>query len=342
MNSLVSIIIVNWNGLRWLPDCFASLYAQQYKNFEIIFVDNASKDSSVLWVKQHYPATKIITNRKNLGFAQGNNVGYRQAMGNYVLFLNNDTRMTKTFLTELIRVLDSDPKIGGAQSKIRLMDHPDTLDSIGAYLTPTGFLYHYAFGQKDAPKYNKQIDLYTAKGACMMFKKSVLDKIMIQGDIFDPDYFAYFEESDMCHRIWLVGYRIVYAYKSVIYHKMGATSIGMNGTFIQYHSFKNRIRTYMKNLSLFDACAIIPLHIGIVELYGIYLLIKGKIDIWFSLQRAIGWNIRHITKTLTIRKIIHTRIYVYTPYMRAKIFRFPPIKYYYALVTDLSTYNENE
>ena len=247
MQARVSIIIVNWNGLRWLTDCFTSLYKQNYINFEIIFVDNASKDGSVSWVKKHYPDTKIIVNSENLGFAGANNVGYRKAKGEYVLFLNNDTRVTKNFLTELVNVLESDTLIAGAQSKILLMDKPDIHDSVGAFLTPTGFLYHYGFGRKDQAKYNKQINLYTAKGACMIFKADVLNRVAINGNIFDPDYFAYFEESDLCHRIWLAGYRIVYAYTSVIYHKMGATSSSMNNSFIQYHSFKNRIRSYLKN-----------------------------------------------------------------------------------------------
>src|SRR5689334_11617383 len=233
-SKLVSIIIVNWNGFKWLPDCFGSIAKQDYRQYEVVFVDNASKDDSVDWVKKHYPKTKIIINKENLGFADANNVGYRKAKGEYVLFLNNDTRVTKTFLTELVKVLQSDITIGGVQSKILLMDHPDTHDSVGAFLTPTGFLYHYGFGKKNISKYNKQINLYTAKGACMMFRKKVLDQIAIDNNIFDPDYFAYFEESDMCHRVWLAGYKIVYAYKSVIYHKMGATSAGMNNAFIQY------------------------------------------------------------------------------------------------------------
>ena len=182
---LVSIIIVNWNGIRWLVDCFGTLYAQNYKNFEIIFVDNASVDGSVAWVKKHYPKTEILINNINLGFADANNVGFKVAEGDYVLFLNNDTKVTKEFLTELVQVMQN-PTIGGAQSKILLMDKPDTHDSVGAFLTPTGFLYHYGFAKKDTQKYNREINLYTAKGACMIFRRSVLDTVAINGNIFDP------------------------------------------------------------------------------------------------------------------------------------------------------------
>lgn len=326
---LISIIIINWNGLRWLPDCFGSLTKQNYRNFEIIFVDNASKDGSVSWVKKHYPKTKICLNKENLGFADANNVGYRKVKGKYILFLNNDTRVTKTFLTELVKVLESDENIAGAQSKILLMDKPDTHDSVGAFLTPTGFLYHYGFGRKDQQKYDKQIDLYTAKGACMMFKKDVLDKVAIGGNIFDPDYFAYFEESDMCHRIWLAGYRIVYAYKSVIFHKMGATSSGMNNAFIQYHSFKNRIRSYLKNFGGYWLILILPSHLVMCQLYACLLLIRGHWRVFGAIERAHWWNLAQLFKTVRLRRIVQNVIRrVPDSSIAPKILRHPSIQYY--------------
>lgn len=330
---LISIIIVNWNGLKWLPNCFRSLDKQDYKNFEVIFVDNASKDVSVAWVKENYPKTKIIVNKENLGFADANNVGYREAKGEYILFLNNDTRVTKTFLTELITVLDKDDTIGGAQSKILLMDNPDTHDSVGAFLTPTGFLYHYGFGKKDIVKYDKEIELFTAKGACMMFRKDVLDTVAIRGNIFDPDYFAYFEESDLCHRVWLAGYRIVYAYKSVIYHKMGATSAGMNNAFIQYHSFKNRIRTYIKNLQIKFLLPTIIMQFILTEGFSLFSLLKGNLQLAWAIQRALYWNVIHLDDTLKLRDIVQKKIRRVTDNDLAKrIVYTPSLSYYIGLV----------
>ena len=331
--SLVSIIIVNWNGLRWLPDCFGSLAAQNYQNYEIIFVDNASKDESVPWVKKNYPDTMIIVNKENLGFADANNVGFKKARGEYVLFLNNDTRVTKTFLTELVEVCKKDKTIAGVQSKILLMDSPDTHDSVGAFLTPTGFLYHYGFGQKNGKKYDKQIELYTAKGACMMFKKQVLDTVSIAGNIFDPDYFAYFEESDMCHRVWLAGYRIVYAYQSVIYHKMGATSSSMNNAFIQYHSFKNRIRTYLKNYDAVNLLKILPVHLILCEGFAAVALLKGKFALSWAVQRAMFWNLVHLPATLRLRRIIQRKMRKRSDSeLETHITRRPALRYYAGLV----------
>lgn len=330
---LISIIIVNWNGLKWLPNCFRTLDKQDHKNFEVIFVDNASKDESVAWVKKNYPKTNIIINKENLGFADANNVGYKKAKGKYILFLNNDTRVTKTSLTELVTVLEKDDTIGGVQSKILLMDHPDTHDSVGAFLTPTGFLYHYGFGKKNSWKYNKEIELFTAKGACMMFRKDVLDAVSIRGDIFDPDYFAYFEESDLCYRVWLAGYRIVYAYKSVIYHKMGATSSSMNNAFIQYHSFKNRIRTYIKNFGIVNLLLILPIHVLLCEGFSAYSFLKGQFQLSWAVQKAFWWNIVHFGKTLELRNIVQTRIRkVKEGDVVKSIVRKPSLSYYMGLV----------
>lgn len=335
---LVSIIIVNWNGLKWLPECFGSLTRQQYENFEIIFVDNASRDGSVAWVKSHYPKTRICVNRENLGFADGNNVGFRIARGEYVLFLNNDTRVTRSFLTELARVMKGHKEIAGAQSKILLMDKPDMHDSVGAFLTPTGFLYHYGFAKKDQPKYDKQIDLYNAKGACMMFRREVLDTVAINGDIFDPRYFAYFEETDMCHRIWLAGYRIVYAYKSVIYHKMGATSSNLDNVFVQYHSFKNRIATYIKNLNGWNVVTILGLHLLFTEAFATVSLFRGKVPFFIAIQKAIWWNIVHYRQTLRWRRVVQRKIRKVTDgALWPFIMKRPSARYYLALLRgDLS------
>lgn len=330
---LVSIIIVNWNGLDYLKTCFDSLKQQNYPNIEILLVDNASTDNSIDWVKKRAPNTRIILNQKNLGFAESNNLGFTRSKGEFVFFLNNDTSLHKNAIYELVSCLKSDIGVGGAQSKLLLMDRPTHYDSIGAYLTPTGFLYHNAFGERDTAIFDKEIDLYSAKGAAMMFKKKVLKKIEIQGKIFDSEYFAYFEETDLCHRVWLSGYRIVYAYKSIVYHKMGATSKSMNNAFIQFHSFKNRIRTYLKNFTDIELLTILPLHLILCEFYALYLFIRGQTEVFVSINRAILWNIQNLSNTVYLRKLIWKRANkkLYN-YYRSRIIKFPSPLYFVRLM----------
>lgn len=338
-NELVSIIIVNWNGKHWLMNCIPSLYKQKYKNFEIILVDNGSTDGSIDWIENNYPKLKIVKNKINLGFAEANNQGFKRVSGKYVLFLNNDTVVTNDFLTILVRGLEKNPQIASLQSRMLLMDYPKKLDSVGAFLTATGFLYHYGIAKNWQKKYDKKIPVYSAKGACMIFKKNVLDETLVDGEVLDNDYFAYFEETDLCHRVWMAGYEIYFEPKSVIYHKMGGTSNDMKNSFIQFHSFKNRINTYLKNLSLKKLIFILPLHIIMTQFFAFLSLFKFKFDIFAATQKAIWWNIVNIKKTLKKRKYIQTNIRkIGDEGIWKQIYKNPRISYYFKLLSGLESY----
>lgn len=307
LKDLVSIIIVNWNGKDLLRICLTSLKKQNYKNIEIILVDNASIDGSVEWVTKYFSQIKIIINKKNLGFAEANNIGFKEARGEYVLFLNNDTRVTNNFIVEMLKVLKR-KNIGGVQSKILFMDDPKRLDGVGSYLTYTGFLYHQGIYAINTSKYDKEIEIFSAKGACMCFKKSVLDKILVDGDIFDRRYFAYFEETDLCFRIWLLGYKIIYVPSSIIYHKYGATSQKLKKPFIEYNSYKNRICTYIKNLETLSLIKILFPHLVICKILALIFIFKGRLDISLSIEKAIWWNLINLRRTLIYRNIIQGKI----------------------------------
>src|SRR5579859_1031068 len=174
---LVSIIIINFNGKNYLEKCLNSLENQIYKKAEIILIDNASTDGSVEFVKKKYPKVKMHINKKNQGFAEANNIGYSFSKGNYILFLNNDTIVSKNFLSELIKTIENDQSIGCVQSKILQMDNKNILDNVGTFLTFTGFLYYYGYYKKNGKKYDKQLDIYSPKGACMLFRKEILEKV---------------------------------------------------------------------------------------------------------------------------------------------------------------------
>jgi GT2 family glycosyltransferase len=327
----VSIIIVNWNGLHHLKKCLPTLKKISYPNYEVILVDNASKDKSIEYVKRFYPKIKLILNSENLGFAGGNNVGYQKATGKYVLFLNNDTEVTKDFLNKLAEKLEEDDSIGGVQSKIRSIIYRNKLDSVGAFLTNTGFLYHLGYLQRDLKKYDSTTDLYTAKGACMLFRKNVIDKV----GLFDEKFFAYFEETDFCHRVWLAGYSIKYAPESVIYHLIGGTSNKMPNAFIQFHSFKNRINSYLKNLGKTELWKILPTHIILCELAAIGFIFRGRFDLFLAINKAFYWNISNWHETMKERKKIQTKMRkVSDKSIMPLLKRSGSLKYYYYLFTN--------
>lgn len=330
-NEFVSVIIVSWNGLHWLKKNLKTFEKVTYKNYEIILVDNASTDGTVEWVKQRYPNVRILKLLKNEGFAEANNRGFEISKGKFVLFLNNDVEVTPSFISELVVVLNGNASIGGVQSKLLLLSDKNRLDSIGAFLTSTGFLYHYGFMNIDNEKLNRQINLFTPKGASMMFKKNVLLEVMIENNLFDREAFAYYEETDLAHRIWLHGKRIVYAPKSVVYHAMGGTSTKIENSFIQYHSFKNRIASFIKNISLEKLLPLLFFHLIAVQIFVFISVLKRKWNVAFAIEKALFWNVAFLPHTLAKRQVIQRAIRVQSDdFFWKEIYRTPPLRYYWA------------
>src|SRR3989344_3833683 len=176
-NPLISIIIVNWNGKKFLKHCLSSLSKISYKNIEVIFVDNASTDSSFEYARKLYPKMKIIQNSKNLGYAEGHEEAFRKCKGSLVLLLSMDTIVKKNFLDELVKVLLSKSDIGAVQPKLLMYPNKNSIDSIGSFYLPNGMLYHYGREKKHLiAKYNNSMEVFSAKGACVLFRKETLKK----------------------------------------------------------------------------------------------------------------------------------------------------------------------
>lgn len=326
---LISIIIVNWNGKKWLSRCLNSLHRQSYKNFEIIFVDNNSSDNSISFVKKKYPKIKIIKNKKNFGFAEGNNIGFKKSKGQFILLLNNDTYVQKDFLIKFIEAFRVIPNLASAQSKIILMNNHKKLDMVGAYWTDFSFLYYYGFGKNsNYERYNKPMPFFSNKGASMMIKRKVIEEI----GLFDGDFFNYYEETDFCHRAWLSGYQCWYWPKAICYHALGGTSSKFDNSLVQYHNFKNKLKSFLKNFEIKSLIKIVPVYIFLCIILSIVYLIKGKYRHAFAIYFGILWNIKNIKKTLVQR--------IYTQKFRKKTDndilgitkKNPNLIYYYLLI----------
>lgn len=304
---LVSIIIVNWNGGEVLRQCLESLAKINYPNWELVIVDNGSTDESITGVMSTtgITRTKIIKNRENLGFAKANNQGYKKARGKYILLLNNDTRVTSDFLSKLVARAEEDSSIGVIQPKIFLMDRPGYLDNAGSFLTRIGFFYHWGFLEKDGPEFEQERDIFSAKGACMLIKHSVIEEVgLLQGNklcLFDEDFISYFEETDFCWRVWLAGYRVVYYPRAKIYHKVGFTIRRLDTSNINYHYYKNRITALLKNLETRNLpIFLIPHLIVSTGVAAAFLLLRPKNSL--VILGAILWNFINIGRISKKRK----------------------------------------
>jgi GT2 family glycosyltransferase len=265
-NKLVSIIIVNWNGKEVLKDCLETLRKIDYPNWELIIVDNGSSDGS----EAIFGKAKVIKNSKNLGFATANNQGFKESKGEYILLLNNDTKVTKSFLSKMVDRMESDRSIGAMQPKIKLMDKPEYLDNCGSLMTQTGLLKHTGFLEKDNGQFNNVQEVFSAKGACLLTRREVIEKI----GLFDNTFGSYFEESDFCFRVWLAGWRVLYFPVTIIYHKLGFTSKNLSPVDVNFHSTKNRIASYIKNMEVKNIFTLLIYHLLIIKGLGIYYLLK--------------------------------------------------------------------
>lgn len=313
----VSILIVNWNGKDVFKDCLESLEKLTYPNWELILVDNGSTDGSENLVSNYTLKFKeyiLIKNSKNLGFAPANNQGVKRSTGEYILLLNNDTKVTPLFLSTMVDKMEQKNEIGVMQPKIYLSDMGGYLDNAGAFLTPSGFLQHWGFKKKDGVEFDEEKLIFSAKGACLLTRKSLVDKI----GLFDNDFGSYFEESDFCFRVWLSGFKVLYYPKAHIFHRLGATSKKMNQYFVNYHSFKNRILSLFKNLDGLHLVTILIPHLGIVLGLGIYYLIKLDFKKSWMIFSSLLWNLMNIFSSLnkrikvqSLRKVSDSEIFPY-------------------------------
>lgn len=285
----VSIIIVNYNGLKWLEGCFSSLQNQTYQNFEVIFVDNCSLDSSVSFVRENYPKTSIIQNKENYGFATGNNLGYKVAQGKYILLLNNDTLLENDYLENFVKVFVDYPKCGMAQSKLLLMSDKNLVDSAGSFWTSSTFLNHYGYLKKDNTDYSLCYPVFSAKGASLLIKREVLDVI----GLFDDDFWCYYEDTDLCHRSWLAGYEVWYYPKAVCYHNLGSTSSLFDRGDILFHSFKNKYLSFVKNFELVKMLKFLVSYSVVLSLYQLIMLLRGEYKIARCIFRSQAYLVMH-------------------------------------------------
>lgn len=303
---LVSVVIVNLNGGEIFKDCLNSLSKISYPNWELIVVDNGSIDRSgtlPLNLKIRNLKVKIIENKENLGFAVANNQGYKISRGRYVLLLNNDTKVEQDFLLNLIRRMEMDNKVGVIQPKIYLMDRPEYLDNAGSFLTRIGFLTHLGFGEKDGSQFAKEREIFSVKGACMLVRREVIEKV----GLFDSDFFSYFEESDFCWRVWMGGWRVLFFPNAVIYHKLGFTIRRLDVSDLNFHYYKNRICSLLKNLEIKNLILIFAPHLLIsISLIFLFLL-RGQIKYSMMIGKAIIWNIWNLPNTFKKRQKIQKK-----------------------------------
>lgn len=300
----VSIIIVNFNGRKWLEKLLPDLESQTYQNLEIIVVDNGSQDNTPQFIKENYPNIKVISLKLNHGFSQGNNIGLNKATGEYIVLLNNDTRVDNNYILDFVSVFSEIPGCQIAQSKIVYLSDNTKIDTCGSFITPLSYLYYVGNDKNEAQKkYNQAFKIFSTKGASMIIKREVVEKI----GLFDKDYWSYYEETDFCHRAWLSGYQVWYWPKATVSHAIGGTSLKFANEFVQFHNFKNKLASFLVNFEVLTLLWFVPMYLLTLVIISIFWLLKLKFGHVLALLKSLVWNLIHFPQTLQKRKVVQER-----------------------------------
>jgi len=303
LRPIVSVVIVNFNGRKFLSDCIGSLYAQTYQNLEILVVDNGSSDDSVDYLKSCHPDVIIIENALNLGFAGGVNAGIRHSRGSFIFTLNNDTWADCHCIEQLTAEITTDDRTGMCATKMLFPDQ--RINSTGICLSRSGAAWDRGMFEEDAGQYNAREEIFGPCAGAALYRKKMLDEI----GLFDEDFFLYMEDVDLAVRGQLAGWKCIFVPGAVVYHYHGGTA-GVMSDLAIYHQNRNILWVPVKNYPIHTLFVLLPWmlvrNIGIMFYYidkgkGT-LILRAKIDGIMGFPRM--WKKReNIRRTVFIKRI---------------------------------------
>lgn len=275
----VAIVILNWNGKKFLQEFLPSIIEySKIPDSEIIVADNNSGDGSVEYVAQKHPDIRIIRFDKNYGFAEGYSKALPQIESEYFVLLNTDVQVTPGWLSPLIDSMEQNENIAACMPRIRSFHQKDSFEYAGA---AGGFIdtfgYPFCRGrilgyiEKDSGQYDNKIKVFWASGACLVIRKSVY----LHTGGFDGIFFAHMEEIDLCWRIHRLGYEICCVPQSVVYHVGGGSLPNDNPRKI-YLNYRNNLYLLFKNLPAGRLFPVLFVRILMDILSAIVYLIQGK------------------------------------------------------------------
>lgn len=239
--SFISVIIPSYNGRNFLETCLRALSKQTYTNFETLLVDDASTDNSLSFVQAHYPTTRIIALKKNVGFAAAVNEGIRQAKGQYLALLNNDTETDENWLKELHRALESHRKAGFCASLMINYTNRSLVDCAGIGFSSWGRAYKRGEGEA-VDHYQQPSFIFGASAGAAMYRRALFERI----GLFDEDFWAFFEDVDLSFRAQLAGFPCLYVPTAVVYH-VGTASHNKTSMKLRYTGYRNKQWVIFKN-----------------------------------------------------------------------------------------------
>ncbi len=242
---LASVVVLTWNGKEHLEECLSALLAQTYPEKEVILADNASTDGTVGFVRERFPAVRVVAIEKNLGYAGGNNRGIQSARGAYVALINNDTRADPSWLAEMVAAMKADPSCGMVAGKILSYGDRRVIDNVGHVFYRDGTFRGRGRLEIDRGQYDRPEEVLSPSGCALLFRRLALDRV----GLFDEEFFIYGDDAELSLRLRLNGWRALYVPTAVVYHKYSA-STGAYSPFKAFLVERNRIWLTIKYFPL--------------------------------------------------------------------------------------------
>jgi len=284
----VAIVILNWNGLKYLREFLPSVMASTWPNLDVVVGDNGSSDGSVSFLKENFPTVKIIQNDKNYGFTGGYNRVLERVEADYFILLNSDVEVPAGWIEPVIHLMESDTLIAAAAPKIKAFAQKDHFEHAGA---AGGFIDKYGYPfcrgrmfyeiEADKGQYEQSGEVFWATGASMFVKK----QYWVEAGGFDERFFAHMEEIDLCWRLKNMGYKVMYCAQSEIYHVGGGT-LNTENPFKTFLNFRNNLLLLRNNLSFWRGLFIIAIRFWMDLLAIVRFLNEGKRKDAWAVSRA--------------------------------------------------------
>ena len=295
MAPLVSIVIINWNGQKYLEQFLPFVMASTYSNFRVVVADNASTDDSVPFLRSYYPLIKILELKENYGFARGYNEALKNVEGDYYVLLNSDVEVMPSWIEPVVAMMEGNRNIGACQPKLlqqQNRDHFEYSGACGGWLDVLG--YPFARGrvfdvcEADRGQYNEAAPIFWASGAAMFVRAELYHELGGLDDFF----FAHQEEIDFCWRLQRKGYMVYSCPASVVYHVGGATLPKGNSKKV-FLNFRNNLIMMAKNMPAGEALWKISYRFVLDAVSAVKSLFGGEWKYFVAVIRAhvafLGW-----------------------------------------------------
>src|SRR3989344_5443038 len=282
----VSVIIVTYNSKDYISQCLDSVLAISYKPVEIIIVDNNSTDVTRTILSKYKARVKLILSEKNLGYAEGKNLGINSSIGEYIFLLNPDTLVEKDFLEPLVYAMETDKQIAVCQPAVYLLQDPTKLNLTGKRTHFLGFDWIKDYNSSSLPPSG---NITSFSGCGVLLKRKILKRT----GLFDPEYFMYYEDSDLSWRLKLFGYKIEFVPTSKMYHDYKYIPVENYQPLKKklFYNERNRLLTIFKNYSINTLLLILPsmifMEIGLVLLSFSEGWVSEKLRSYFSIWQLL-------------------------------------------------------